>query len=43
MLWLILLPLIMAVLFFTWVLCRASALAKQRRNGHSRSGCRERV
>jgi hypothetical protein len=28
MIWLILLPLIAAVLFFTWVLCRASSLAE---------------
>lgn len=28
MLWLILLPLNLAVLFFTWVLCRASAMAE---------------
>lgn len=28
MIWLILLPLIAAVLFFTWVLCHASSLAE---------------
>lgn len=29
MIWLILLPFIVAVLFFTWVLCRASAMAEE--------------
>lgn len=28
MIWLILLPFVAAVLFFTWVLCRASAMAE---------------
>lgn len=28
MIWLILLPFIAAVLFFTWILCRASAMAE---------------
>ncbi|MBR6568995.1 MAG: hypothetical protein IKK75_00935 [Clostridia bacterium] len=28
MIWLILLPLVAAALFFTWVLCRASSLAE---------------
>ena len=29
MIWLIILPFIAAVLFFTWVLCRASAMAEE--------------